>query len=149
MAIIYTFIIVSFDDEFNLYHSDLRHLIQILNIIFQNDTKFEYFGVSENLLFLPQNGYICIQYELKFFVLINYWLNLSLINVDHISLFVVFFCSVIKMNDQSYPFINTYNFSIHAQQKVYRKKIKNLIIQKQIKVIQCGRFLSLLYTCVY
>lgn len=54
MAIIYTFIIVSFDDEFNLYHSDLRHLIQILNIIFQNYTKLEYFGVSENLYFCPK-----------------------------------------------------------------------------------------------
>lgn len=54
MAKIYTFIIVSFDDEFNLYHSDLRHLIQILNIIFQNYTKLEYFGVSENLFFCPK-----------------------------------------------------------------------------------------------
>lgn len=54
MAKIYTFIIVSFDDEFNLYHSDLRHLIQILNIIFQNYTKLEYFGVSENLYFCPK-----------------------------------------------------------------------------------------------
>lgn len=54
MAKIYTFIIVSFDDESNLYHSDLRHLIQILNIIFQNYTKLEYFGVSENLYFCPK-----------------------------------------------------------------------------------------------
>lgn len=49
MAKIYTFIIVSFDDEF-----DLRHLIQILNTIFQNYTKLEYFGVSENLYFCPK-----------------------------------------------------------------------------------------------
>lgn len=54
MAKIYTFIIVSFDDEFNLYQSDLRHLIQIVNIIFQNYTKLEYFGVSENLYFCPK-----------------------------------------------------------------------------------------------